>query len=136
MRNNLVAVRREVHGVVVNLASGAEHFDALVLVCHSDQALTLLEDAAVQEQEILGAIEFTDNRVVVHSDATVMPSDPRAWCSWNALVDASCQVSGSCQASYWMNRLQSLNSDQQFFVTLNPTATLRQQGQIRREASA
>jgi predicted NAD/FAD-binding protein len=114
------SVRRQVDGVVVNLASGPEYFDALVLACHSDQALKLLEDATGSEREILGAIKFTDNRVVVHSDSAVMPRDRRAWCSWNALVD------GDCQVSYWMNRLQSLNTDQQFFVTLNPTMQLRQ----------
>ena len=122
----VLGVRRLAHGVVVKLASGPEHFDALVLACHSDQALQLLEDATGSEREILGAIRFTDNRVVVHSDPAVMPRDRRAWCSWNALIDGNCQVSGSCQVSYWMNRLQSLNADQQFFVTLNPTMQLRQ----------
>jgi predicted NAD/FAD-binding protein len=73
-----------------------------------------------QEQEILGAIGFTDNRVVVHSDSRVMPLARRAWCSWNALVE------GDCQVSYWLNRLQSLNSEQEFFVTLNPTMELQQ----------
>lgn len=118
--SRVLSVGRDAQGATVNLATGPERYDAVVLACHSDQSLKLLEDATAQEQEILGAIQFCDNRVVVHSDAAVMPSEKTAWCSWNARVD------GGCQVSYWMNRLQSLNSDTQFFVTLNPTMPLQQ----------
>jgi predicted NAD/FAD-binding protein len=109
-------VDRDAGQIQIELSRGVERFDALVLACHSDQALALLEKADPLEQEILGAMGYADNRVVLHSDARVMPVDRKIWSSWNALVDEGCQV------SYWMNRLQTLVSERDFFVTLNPLA--------------
>lgn len=120
-----------VHGVVrrgdrveLTSTSGRHRFDAVVLACHSDQALALLQDPSAAERQVLGAIRYQPNRVVVHSDASVMPRRRQAWSSWNAVVDPA--NPGVCQVSYWMNRLQSIPGDQQFFVTLNPLQPLAQ----------
>jgi len=109
-------IYREPGQIRLELGRGIERFDALVLACHSDQALALLDRVDSLEREILGAIDYADNRVVMHSDAQVMPVDRKIWSSWNALIDEGCQV------SYWMNRLQTLGSERDFFVTLNPLA--------------
>ena len=120
-----------VHGIVrrgdqveLTSASGRHRFDAVVMACHSDQALALLHDPSAAERQVLGAIRYQPNRVVVHSDASVMPRRRQAWSSWNAVVDPA--QPGVCQVSYWMNRLQSIPGDQQFFVTLNPVRPLAQ----------
>ncbi|MGH8401568.1 MAG: NAD(P)/FAD-dependent oxidoreductase, partial [Gammaproteobacteria bacterium] len=39
------AIRRDRTGVLIESAAGNEHFDQVVLACHSDQALRLLADA-------------------------------------------------------------------------------------------
>jgi len=110
--------RRPDGRVQVTHERGSETFDALVLACHSDQALRMLADPSPAEREVLGAIRYHPVRVVVHSDSQVMPRRRRAWCTWNVLVGDDCQV------SYWVNRLQSLSGAQDFFVTLNPTGEL------------
>jgi predicted NAD/FAD-binding protein len=112
------AVARQANGAQVTLDSGTERFDLVVLACHSDQALALLVDASALETEVLGAIRYRTNRVVVHSDIRVMPANRAAWCSWNAVAGEQ------AQATYWMNLLQSLGSREEFFVTLNPTEPL------------
>ncbi len=114
----VTCIHRDDDGIEVVRRNDSQRFDALVLACHADQALKLLEAPSALETEILGAIRYKENRVVVHSDPAVMPLDQRTWASWNALVDDGCQV------TYWLNRLQSLNTDQQFFVTLNPSVEL------------
>ncbi len=116
----VLAVARQPSQTVVTTRSGRHAFDAVVLACHSDQALTLLEDPSPAEREILGAIRYEENVAVVHSDPAVMPLQRRAWSSWNALAGQS----QSCQVTYWMNRLQSLEGPQPFFVTLNPQREL------------
>jgi predicted NAD/FAD-binding protein len=122
--NNPVAgIQRQPGSVVVSSRSGRERFDAVVIACHSDQALALLQDPSPAERAVLGAIPYERNRVVVHSDTRVMPTNRAAWSSWNALVNE--QRSRRCQVTYWMNLLQSLGNDHQFFVTLNPTTDLR-----------
>jgi hypothetical protein len=114
----VLSVRRDPHGVTVTSAAGTERFEQLVLACHSDQALGLLADATDAERAVLGAIGYQKNEVVLHTDATLLPRNRRAWAAWNALVPAA--ASGFCTVSYCMNLLQRLHSRDPFVVTLNP----------------
>ena len=115
-------VRRETQGIVVHSAAGEERFDQAVLACHSDQALALLDAPSAAERDILGAIVYQANETVLHTDARLLPRDPRAWAAWNAHVPA--HDGGECTVSYCMNLLQSLNSPQPFVVTLNRSSAI------------
>ena len=43
-------------------------FDAVVLACHPDQALALLDDASPDERAALGGFNYAPNHVVLHTD--------------------------------------------------------------------
>ena len=111
------SVRRGVGQVELRLDGGSERFDEVVLACHSDQALAMLEDPTRAEREVLGAIGYRNNEVILHDDTAVMPRHLGAWSSWNALVPA--QGDGLCTVSYWMNRLQALPTRTPWIVSLN-----------------
>ena len=96
---------------------GEERFDHVVLACHSDQALALLGDASELEHSILGAIPYQDNDVVLHTDASLLPRNRKAWAAWNAYVPA--RAGEACTVSYCMNILQSLDAPEPLVVTLN-----------------
>jgi len=113
------AVKRDNTGVTVRSSQGQEHYDQLILACHSDQALRLLQDASGQEAEILGAMTFQENDVVLHTDASLMPKHPKAWASWNALKLSETQA--RCTVTYYMNLLQNLDAPEPLLVTLNCT---------------
>ncbi|MDG2307795.1 MAG: FAD-dependent oxidoreductase [Candidatus Binatia bacterium] len=108
----------------------AEIFDEVVFAIHSDQALTLLADPSRSERQILGALPYQRNLAVLHTDERALPRNQRAWASWNYLVppDRSRPVA----LTYWMNRLQGLQSNEQICVTLNPTFKIRPE-RIQRE---
>ena len=127
-------VRRDECGVTLVSAAGSERFDQVVLACHSDQALALLEDASSREHAVLGAIPYQMNEVVLHTDAALLPRNRRAWAAWNALVPAS--PSDRCTVSYCMNLLQGLSSGEPFIVSLNPQAAIAPQRVLRRLAYA
>ncbi|MBD8527504.1 NAD(P)/FAD-dependent oxidoreductase [Pseudomarimonas arenosa] len=110
-------VQRTDLGVEIGLDAGSEHFDQVVLACHSDQALALLGDPSEREREILGAIPYQHNDTVLHTDARLLPRDRRAWAAWNALIPSS--ESEQCTVSYCMNLLQSIDCPQPLVVTLN-----------------
>jgi uncharacterized protein len=118
----VLAVRRDDAGVELTLPGGRERFDALVMACHSDQALALLSDADAREQEILGAIAYQPNEVVLHTDARLLPRSRKAWAAWNAYVPA--EPDAACSVSYCMNLLQGVTSPAPFVVTLNRTQAI------------
>jgi predicted NAD/FAD-binding protein len=112
------AIRRDRHGVRVDSSvANGERFDHLVLACHSDQALALLADASTDERDILGAIAYQRNEVVLHTDARLLPVNRKAWAGWNAYVPV--EPDAPCTVSFCMNLLQGLQSPDPFVVTLN-----------------
>jgi hypothetical protein len=124
------AVHREPGGVRIDSAAGSEHFDQAVLACHSDHALSLLKDASEPERDILGAITWQANDTVLHTDASLLPKQRKAWAAWNALVPAA--PSGQCTVSYCMNLLQSLDAPEPIVVSLNATAHIAPDRILRR----
>ena len=116
------SIRRHADGVVVESAAGTEHFDQLVLACHSDQALALLCDADEREHAILGAMPYQANDTVLHTDASVLPRRRKAWAAWNAWLPRDPEQ--ACTVSYCMNLLQGIESPEPFVVTLNRTAAI------------
>lgn len=111
-------VRRREDGVTVATRAGAaREFDHVVLACHSDQALALLDSPSASERAVLGAIPYRDNEVVLHTDERLLPRTRRAWASWNYRVRAG---EGALPVlTYDMNMLQRLQAPVTFCVTLN-----------------
>ncbi|MDX1619684.1 MAG: FAD-dependent oxidoreductase [Nitriliruptorales bacterium] len=119
--DGVVAVDRDPYGVDLRLASGDRHrFDRIVIAAHADQALGMLADPSRREKELLGEWGYSDNDAWFHTDTSLLPNRQRAWASWNYLVD-DCTVPGErVSLSYHMNRLQNLDTPEQYVVTLNP----------------
>ena len=102
--------------MTIETATETTEFDAVIMACHSDQALEALVQPSQAEVEVLGAIKYVDNQVILHGDASYMPRDPQNWSSWNARID---EETGRSETTYWMNRVQGIRGPQ-FFITLNP----------------
>jgi predicted NAD/FAD-binding protein len=101
---------------------GPESFDEVVVAAHSDQALAMLADPSPAEAEVLGAIAYQPNDVVLHTDASLLPRRRRAWASWNFRIQD--EPADRTTVTYHMNRLQSLDSEQHLCVTLNRTEAI------------
>ena len=114
----VTAVTRADAGVEVRYRGVSELFDQVVLACHSDQALALLSNPTAREREILGALEYQDNAVILHSDARLMPHRPRCWASWNFIAGDSA-LDTPPVVTYCMNILQGIHSSAPLLVTLN-----------------
>jgi len=100
-----------------------EPFDQVVLAIHSDQALAILSDPTDAEREILSSVRYQENRVVLHTDVSLLPRRRAAWASWNYLLPAA--SSDRACVTYDMNILQSLPSPVEFLVTLNREEKVR-----------
>ncbi|MBH1651604.1 FAD-dependent oxidoreductase [Stenotrophomonas maltophilia] len=115
-------VERMPWGARVHSAAGAEAFDQVILACHSDQALALLADADAIEREVLGAIRYQSNEALLHTDASLLPRNRKAWAAWNAHVPED--RAAPCTVSYCMNLLQGLPGSIPLVVTLNRSAAI------------
>jgi len=100
-----------------HVAVDGERFDRVVLACHSDQALALLADPSRAEREVLGALPYQPNDVVLHTDTSLLPRRRAAWGAWNYRVTGA--PGAPAVVTYNMNLLQSIDAPETFCVTLN-----------------
>jgi uncharacterized protein len=114
-------VRRMNNEVVITDSRGhSERYDHVVLASHADQSLKMLSDPSPKERNLLGAFRYSRNLAVLHTDDTFMPKRRAVWSSWNYIGSRDAARDGVC-VTYWMNRLQNIESENPLFVTLNPT---------------
>jgi len=114
-------IERDAQGVRVITDGHAERFDQVVIATHTDQALGLLREASGEERSVLGAIRYQDNRAVLHTDASVLPANPKTWAAWNYERAASSERESSRVClHYLLNRLQRIPFEQPVVVSLNP----------------
>lgn len=119
------AIRRTPLGVEIK-TNGAdwEMFDEVVFATHSDDTLRMLADPTASETATLGAVRYQPNRVVLHSDTSIMPKRRAVWSSWIYAEEAGKQAD-QIDLTYWMNSLQPWLTGQDYMVTLNTTRPIR-----------
>lgn len=137
LNSPVTGIKRSDDGVYVQVAKGEwQRFDDVVLSCHSDQALAMLTDATQDEIDVLGAMEYQNNEVVLHTDIYLLPKRKAAWASWNYRLDGKNQqdiAQRPASVTYNMNILQCLPaSAPTFCVTLNQTALIDERKILRK----
>lgn len=128
----LTQVRRHADGVELVHADGrTEKFNAVVLAAHADESRRLLADPSADEQRLLDPWRYQPNHTVLHTDPRGMPTNRRAWASWNYIERAHAAPASPVAVTYHMNRLQNLQARQDYFVTLNGDAYIEPDRVIR-----
>ena len=121
-RTAITEVVRHANGVTLTDQYGQSHaFDEVVFATHADVTLKILQDATAAEKRTLGAFRYTSNEVVLHTDTSLMPQRKAAWSSWNYMGERDASNTQQLCVTYWMNLLQVLKDQKDYFVTLNPT---------------
>jgi len=115
------AIRRTANEVLVEDRNGAvDAYDHVVVAAHADEAFRMLSDADPMDERLLGGWRYTTNKAILHRDPSLMPKRRRVWSSWNFIGDPNADSRHGLCVTYWMNRLQSLETGAPLFVTLNP----------------
>ena len=93
-------------------------YDKVVFAVHADEILKLIKDPTENEKKILENFEYKKNIAYLHNDDRLMPERKNLWSSWNSILDKN-DIKKNC-VTYWLNKLQNLNTKKNYFLTLNP----------------
>ena len=114
----IAAVSRQESGVTLQFEDRpAMAFDQVVFACHGDQVLPLLEEPTGAERDVLGNFKTSRNVATLHTDSSLLPRRLAAQASWN--YNLGMGGNSGVALTYYMNRLQSLKTAENFCVTLN-----------------
>ncbi len=118
LNSQIKAIDRTNNGIIIHFDNTpAQQFDEVIIACHSDQALALLADASDDEKNILAAMPYKANSVILHTDTAMLPKRKKAWASWNYQLSDNREAAAS--VTYNMNILQGISAEHTFCVTLN-----------------
>ena len=121
-------ISRNDENVRISIGNECLDYDHVVLACHADQSLNILEKPTVNEEKILSKFTYVSNRAFLHTDENLMPLRKKAWSSWNSIT----KDNKTC-VTYWLNKLQNLKTDKNYFLTLNPVEEIDQNKIIKQE---
>ncbi len=117
--SKVVKVSRTDAKINLALSNGAIcEFDKVIFACHADQTLNILENPTENEKRSLSPFKYQKNIATVHTDESVMPKNKKTWSSWNYKIE---EKNGEQIPTtiYWMNCLQQVSKNQNYFVSIN-----------------
>lgn len=122
VNSDVIRIKRHSDGVTLIHEDGSQsQYDKVIMAMHAPQALEMLEDATAQESEILSAFSYKENTALLHNDQKALYPDKRIYAAWNYKTGGK---ENAVTLSYWINRLQNLESEKEYFVSLNETSEL------------
>ena len=119
VNNAAIKVTRENGKVKVHTKDGSsKEFDKVIIATHGDEALKLLDKPSGEEARLLINFKYQKNTAILHTDERVMPKLISVWSSWNYRIE---EKNNKLQPStiYWMNSLQHLSKNKNYFVSIN-----------------
>ncbi len=116
----VLAIHRDGDGVRVDLPGGRrERFDQVVIATHPGDSLGMLADPSADERRVLGAIAYSQNATVLHTDTAFLPTRPSAQAAWNYRIGDCTKPAPHVTVTYDISRLQRLPGPERYLVTLN-----------------
>lgn len=123
LNSDVVRIKRDAEGVTLIHSDGSETvYDKVVMAMHAPQALEMLQDATQEEKEILSAFAYKQNDALLHNDTQALYPDRKIYAAWNYKTGGK---ENAVTLSYWINRLQNLETKKEYFVSLNETTQLK-----------
>ena len=107
------------HVVVVDSKGKQFQFDYVVCATHADTSLSFLDSPTDMQRRLLGSWRYSNNSAVLHTDTSIMPKNQSAWASWCVKEFRHLDSNVPVGVTYYMNRLQRLNEDRSYLVSLN-----------------
>ena len=108
-------IKVKTKGFDIYINGAFEHFDKVVFAAPPNHFSKLITSWTESQREILSKFHFQKNHVQLHQNHSTMPKYKKTWSSWNFYTNQNQKFS----LTYWMNKLQDLNTKKNIFVSLN-----------------
>jgi predicted NAD/FAD-binding protein len=119
INKKVITVKRGQKKAVLFFEDGSfKEFDKVIFASHADQTLKMIYEPVKLEKELLSVFKYQANKATVHTDERVMPKIHSAWSSWNYRIE---EMNGKKIPTtiYWMNNLQGVSNNKNYFVSIN-----------------
>ncbi|MGA1932195.1 NAD(P)/FAD-dependent oxidoreductase [Arcobacter sp. YIC-464] len=118
LNSNIKKVERKRNKVCITFENNKIRiYDKVVFAMHAPDALELLDDATSKEKEILECFKYKSNDALLHNDNNVLYPNKKIYAAWNYKTDKN--NNNAVTLSYWINTLQNLKTNKDYFVSLN-----------------
>lgn len=114
-------LKRSGDRLILNTPSGQVPFDRVVFATHAPVTRAILGGDFPKQESLLKDLKTSSNQVFLHRDATLMPRSKKCWSSWNVESPANLNENRAIHLTYYLNKLQPLQTQTDYFITLNPT---------------
>ena len=104
--------------LILKVNKKEKEYDHVIIAVHSDQVKHVNKIPNLNNIKIFEDIKYTTNEVFLHTDENLMPKLKKVWASWNYLEGEN---NNKLSVTYWMNKLQNIDTKKNIFVTLNPS---------------
>ena len=122
--SDVISVEREDDEVVlVHEDNSRSVYDKVIFAMHAPDALKLIDEPTIDELNILSCFEYKENKALLHNDTKALYPNKDVYAAWNYKTNEKDdnKTDENVTLSYWINRLQNLKSEKDYFVSLNET---------------
>ncbi len=110
--------------VLVKTKNGTFEFDKVVLATHAPISAKILKNQSALENSTLSNISYEANKAFLHHNDKFMPQSKLCWSAWNVYGDSNRTQDSKVSLTYYLNELQKLRTELQYFLTLNPKGNI------------
>ena len=111
--------------LVVHSSGSEAEFDKVVLATHAPTTHRIISQDFRELASELSPLKVTRNQVDLHEDSSLMPQNKNCWSAWNVHAKESVRDRSDICLTYFLNKLQHLETNKQHFVTLNSKQELQ-----------
>lgn len=109
--------------VLLKTTQGETLFDKVIFATQPYLTTKILRSNKEQVFDVLSSFKTIPNSAYLHQDTDFMPKSKKCWASWCVQANYKTQQQNSVALTYYLNRLQPLTTNQNVFLTLNPSHT-------------
>lgn len=120
----ILSVKKE-QGKIKLITNKSEfEFDKVIFATHAPTTKKLLQEDFPTLAFELESCKVSSNNVKLHTDTNTMPKEKACWSAWNVQARDTTDDNKNISLTYYINKLQPLKTNTDYFVTLNSQENL------------